>query len=215
MTKTMKSIILVCCVLLVAIPGMAQAKKVAVKATKQQSSKLDLYAGYSYWAPHGDVNNFTYKSINAGFTLGAAYYFNPYLGAQFEATRGEQTSNDGMRSFSGGLIARYPHMKGMTPFVHGLVGVIGLTGPNIATTQNASSFFYNPEHWGTTLTIGGGVDIPTPLFHHHLSLRLFQVDYQYVHVDFGPPQPTQGGRANLSAAHLTTGIVYSFNRVRF
>jgi hypothetical protein len=215
MKKTMRITILACCVLLIAIPGLAQPAKVPVPVTNKRGSQLDLYAGYSYWAPHGSVNHFRYKALNEGFTLSAAYYFSRYIGAQFEFQRGQQTSNDGMRSFSSGLIVRAPKLQGMMPFGHALIGAIGLTGPNEPSTNNSSGYFYNPEHWGTLLTVGGGIDYPTPLLHHGLSLRIFQVDYQYAHVNFGPAQPTQGGRANLRAVSLSAGIVYSFNRVRF
>lgn len=213
--RMMKMFLLACCVMLLVVPDFAQEAKAPEAIQHTQSSKLDLFAGYSYWAPHGSVDNYRYKAANAGFTLSAAYYFTPYLGAQFEATHTQQTSNDGMRSFSGGLIARTRRFQGMLPFAHVLLGAAGLTGPNEASTNNGSSYFYNAEHWGTILTLGGGVDYGTPLLHHRLSLRLFQVDYQYAHVDFGPPQPTQGGRANISSVRLSTGIVYSFNRVRF
>lgn len=215
MTKKMNAMILACCVLLIAMPGIAQRVKAPARVTHAPGSKLDLYAGYSYWAPHGQINNFRYKALNEGYTFSAAYYFNAYLGGQFEASRGQQTSNDGMRSFSAGIIARDPKMVGMMPFGHALIGVIGLTGPNEPSTNNGSSYFYNPEHWGTLLTVGGGVDIPTRLLHHHLSLRLFQADFEYAHVNFGPLQATQGGRANLNSARLSTGIVYSFNNVHF
>jgi hypothetical protein len=215
MKNTMRMTLLACCAMLLAVPAIAQSAKVSAKVPHQQNAKLDLFAGYSYWAPNGTVNRFRYKAVNEGFTLSAAYYFDPYLGAQFEATRSVQTSNDGMRSFSGGIIARYPKLQGMVPFAHVLLGTVGLTGPNEASINNGSSYFYNPEHWGVLLTTGGGLDYRTPFLHGHLRLRIFQVDYQYVHVNFGPPQPTEGGRANLNAIHLSTGIVYSFHRVRF
>lgn len=215
MKNRVRTMLLACCVMLLAAPGFAKTGKVTAPGTRTQSSKLNIFAGYSYWAPHAMVNNFRYKAGNAGFTLSAAYYFNPYVGAQFEATRSEETSNDGMRAFSGGLIVRDPHVVGMTPFAHALVGTAGITGPNEASTRNSSSYFYNPERWGTMLTVGGGLDYPTPFLHGHLHIRLFQVDYQYTHVSFGPLLPTRGGRANIDAVHLSAGIVYSFNRVHF
>ena len=215
MMKKMRMTLLACCVLLLAVPGFAKTGKATATVAKQQGSKLDLFAGYSYWAPSATINNHRFRAGNAGFTLSAAYYFNPYLGAQFEATRSQQTSNDGMRAFSGGLIARDPRLVGMIPFAHARIGVAGVTGPNEASTGNNSGYFYNPEHWGVMLTVGGGLDYPTPYLHGHLRLRLFQVDYQYTHVDFGPLLATQGGRANIDAVHLSTGIVYTFNRVHF
>jgi hypothetical protein len=45
-----------------------------------------------------------------------------------------------------------------------------------------------------------------PWFNHHLALRLFQADYEYMHADFGP-QAYTGGRANIDAARLSAGLV--------
>jgi hypothetical protein len=53
-----------------------------------------------------------------------------------------------------------------------------------------SAYIGGPEHepntWGPDLTVGGGMDYNTPLFNHHLAIRLFQADYEYMHADFGP-----------------------------
>lgn len=215
MMKKMRITILACCVMLLAVPGFAKTKMRKESPSPSRSSKANLFAGYSYWAPSATVNGYRYKAVNEGFTLSAAYYFTRYIGAQFEATRSQQTSNDGMRSFSGGLIVRDPHVVGMVPFMHGLIGVAGVTGPNEPSTNNGSSYFYNPERWGAMLTVGGGLDYRTPFLRGHLHIRLFQADYQYTHVSFGPLLPTQGGRVNIDAVHLSTGIVYCFNRVHF
>jgi outer membrane protein OmpA-like peptidoglycan-associated protein len=53
--------------------------------------------------------------------------------------------------------------------------------------------------------VGGGMDYETPLFNHHLAIRIFQADYQYMHADFGPG--VLGGRANINAARLSAGVV--------
>jgi hypothetical protein len=39
--------------------------------------------------------------------------------------------------------------------------------------------------WGPGLTVGGGMDYETPWFNHHLAIRLFQADYEYMHADWG------------------------------
>ena len=46
------------------------------------------------------------------------------------------------------------------------------------------------------------MDFETPWFNHRLAIRLFQVDYQYTHEDFGP-----GARGNFNMARLSAGIV--------
>jgi len=53
--------------------------------------------------------------------------------------------------------------------------------------------------------VGGGMDYNTPWFNHHLGIRLFQADYEYMHADWG--LVPYGGRANINAARLSAGIV--------
>jgi outer membrane protein OmpA-like peptidoglycan-associated protein len=48
-------------------------------------------------------------------------------------------------------------------------------------------------------------------FGRHLALRLFQADYQFMHVDFGGG--TYGGRASINAARLSTGVVFHLGSV--
>jgi hypothetical protein len=50
------------------------------------------------------------------------------------------------------------------------------------------------------------MDYETPFFDHHLAIRLFQADYQYMHVNWGPG--IFGGRANLNSARLSAGLVF-------
>jgi hypothetical protein len=50
------------------------------------------------------------------------------------------------------------------------------------------------------------MDYETPWFDHKLAIRIFQADYEYMHVNWGP-QPI-GGRANLNAARLSAGLVF-------
>ena len=62
------------------------------------------------------------------------------------------------------------------------------------------------------------MDYDLPFMNNRFSLRLFQADYRYIHADYGPyvGVPTSGvlgGRANLSAAELSTGIVAHFGHI--
>jgi hypothetical protein len=88
--------------------------------------------------------------------------------------------------YSGGLILRYPTAN-FTPFVHALVG-----------GESAGSYYYQNQ-WGVVATGGGGLDYNTPLFNHHLAIRLFQADYQFNHQD---------NIANFNMLRLSAGAVY-------
>ncbi len=196
----------------------AQATTSAKGASSDQyASKFDIFAGFSYLAPKGTVDipqasggtvPYSYDAVNVGGLFSGAYYFNRYVGAQAEFAEhewGGQSSNgsnigthgndDGFLTLGGGIIFRFP-TGDITPFVHGLVDAEQVEGPD-----------FNAAKWGPGLTVGGGMDYETPLFDHHLAIRLFQADYEYMHADFGPQVNPPGGRANINAARLSTGFV--------
>src|SRR6266567_5075285 len=185
------------------------APKPAPKASPSDSpSRWDIFAGYSYLAPKGTIEVLqsdgvttlpqTFKSMNYGMLGSGAYYFNKYMGAQLETgahdlLTNSSSSNGGAFTLAGGLIARFPTAD-ITPFIHGLVGGARIGGPQ-----------HEPYKWGPALTAGGGMDYNTPLFNGHLGIRLFQADYEYMHVNWGPG--VFGGRANLNSARLSAGVV--------
>jgi hypothetical protein len=170
-------------------------------------SRWDIFAGYSYLGPHDTVTvlqpdrvtteDVSYKAIDLGAIFSVARYFNKYVGIQGETSQhhfGINSNNDDFSFYQGGLIFRFPSDE-VTPFVHGLVGGALVGGPE-----------HEPLTWGASLTAGGGLDYSTPLFNHHLAIRLFQVDYNYTHVNFGPG--VYGGRANIDSVRASGGIVY-------
>ncbi|HEY3704148.1 MAG TPA: outer membrane beta-barrel protein [Terracidiphilus sp.] len=172
-------------------------------------SRWDIFAGYSYLAPHDTVDVLQrdgtttlpvqYKANTWGVLGSGAYYFNKYVGLQGEIGAHDlwtnsSSSNSGFLTTSGGLIFRFPTAE-ITPFVHGLVGASRGGGPE-----------HEPYKWGPALTAGGGMDIETPAFNHHLAIRLFQADYEYMHINWGPG--VWAGRANIDAARLSGGLVF-------
>ena len=187
-------------------------------------SRWDVFMGYSYVAPHGTVStpepggintDLNYSAITYGAIGSVAYYFNRYAGAQVEYANHPNGNNDGAQTAQAGLIFRYP-TEGMTWFAHGLAGGVRLGGPNVSTVPNAppgpGAQPKHPYTWGPALTVGGGLDYDLPFFDHRFSLRLFQADYEYWHANFGPAEMI-GGRANVNAARLSTGIVMHFGSI--
>jgi outer membrane protein OmpA-like peptidoglycan-associated protein len=193
------------------------APKPAPKASSADyASRWDIFAGYSYIAPHGTVNvpqpngtvvPYNYNAVNLGGLFSGAYYFNKYVGAQAEygfhewgdasgngSNIGTHGNDDGFQSISGGIIFRFP-TEDITPFVHALVGTAQVNGPD-----------FNANRWGPDLTAGGGMDYETPWLNHRLAIRVFQADYNYIHANFGPG--VYGGRANIDAARLSAGLVF-------
>ena len=188
----------------------------AATAAGPNPSKADVFLGYSYFGAHGRLNpaGIPYSSIDEGAIGSVAYYFNRYFGGEFIYTNHPDGNNDGFSGGSLGPIVRLP-MENFTLFAHGLVGGGRLGGPN---SENPATLEHEPYRWGPALTAGGGMDYDLPFFDNRFSLRLFQADYRYIHADFGPYTsiPTGGilgGRANLSAVELSTGIVMHFGHV--
>ncbi|MCU1314267.1 MAG: hypothetical protein JWM54_2024, partial [Acidobacteriaceae bacterium] len=191
-------------------PAAAPAKPSPTAPQGPFASRVDIFAGYSYLAPHGSVTipgganvglpgPVSYSSIDYGAIGSGTYYFNRFLGAQVEYSNHPDGRNDGASVASAGLVARYP-TEDITPFVHAEAGAVRLGGP-----------FKQPYTWGPALTLGGGLDYGIG---HHWGIRVFQADYQYYHVDFGPqfPFPT-GGRANVDAVRLSTGLLYRLGNI--
>jgi len=202
--KTLCRVLALACA--VCVPAAMMAQDSAAPAAKMAQandspSRWDIFLGYSYLAPKdtvqtplpdGTTEGFPYQSINSGAIQSVAYYVNNYVGV--EAVGDEhREATDALSGGSIGLILRYP-TSDITPFAHALVGGELVAGP-----------YNQPDKWGTVATIGGGLDYATPWFNHHLSLRIFQADYQYIHVNWGPE--VYGGRANINAARLSAGIV--------
>ncbi|MGH9592940.1 MAG: hypothetical protein ACRD5L_07595, partial [Bryobacteraceae bacterium] len=194
----------------VALSSQGTAKANAATSYADSPSRWDIFLGYSYLAPHdtvsvdqpdGTTGTFAYKSADQGAITSVAYYFNKYAGVQAELAAHDLwvdsgSSNDGFLTTTGGLIFRLP-AGSMTPFAHGLVGGARVGGPDHERYKE-----------GIDLTAGGGLDYETPW--RHIAIRLFQVDYEYMHADWGPsqfPDPGFGGRANINAVRLSAGIV--------
>ena len=193
---------------------LSQSAPSARGASNYMASRWDIFAGYSYLAPKGTVQvlqpngttaPYSYDAVNIGAIFSGAYYFNRFAGIQAEYAEhewgnqqsasniGSEGNDDGFQTVGGGLILRFPDGN-ITPFVHGFVGAALVDGPD-----------HEPGKWGPDLTVGGGMDYETPWLNHHLAIRLFQADYEYMHADWGPV--VWGGRANINAARLSAGIV--------
>jgi len=213
--KFLSRTVAMACLAVMPVALAAQGSSASSGSSDTSPSKWDIFAGYSYLAPHGTVVtpiNSTggtvtanYDAVNVGGLFSGAYFFNRFAGLQVEFAEhqygdsvagsniGDKGNDDGFYTVGGGLIFRFP-MDNITPFVHGLVNAERVNGP-----------YHNPPQWGPGLTVGGGMDYETPWFNHHLAIRLFQADYEYMHADFGPG--LYGGRANISAARLSAGVV--------
>lgn len=212
----------------VAIAAQNSSKPAAKADASDSPSRWDIFAGYSYMAPKGNVYvgqpngdslAYTFKAEKVGSVESLAYYFTKYIGVQVEsgqhdryyntdttANRSNGSSNSGILSFQTGLIARYP-VGNLTLFAHGLVGAADVEGP-----------YHQGYKWGPTFLGGGGWDYNTPWFNHRLAIRIFQADAEYIHANYGPSHYSgeswvNGGRVNVVAPVLSTGLVYHIGSI--
>jgi outer membrane protein OmpA-like peptidoglycan-associated protein len=178
-------------------------------------SRIDIFAGYSYLAPHGTVDTTdaagvdfptTYKAADYGAIASVSYFTNRYVGGTVEYADHTLGKNDTFQNLLAGIIFRYPTSAGVTPFAHAMAGASRIGGPNAEPTV-----VHNTQ-WGPALKVGGGLDYDTPLFGHRLGIRLFQADFIYNHADFGP-QPITGGRANVDSAELSAGLLFKIGNI--
>jgi hypothetical protein len=202
-------------------PSPTTQNNAAKPAPGVNPSRADIFLGYSYLAPHGNIQGIRYNAVNVGAIGSGAYYFNKYLGGEVSLASHPDGPGDGFTTINAGPIVRFP-MADMTPFLHALVGTSRFGGPNYDGfyANGDPGHFVNPYRWGVALTVGGGLDYPLPFLNHKLSLRLFQADYQYLHSSFGPANsvpPTssniEGGRANINAVQLSTGLVFHMGSI--
>jgi hypothetical protein len=220
---SLSRILLAGCVLGVGAPGMYAQSSSSLPAAPAEPpiSRVDIFLGYSYAAPKATIQTpiaggttFAQQpsAINAGAIGSAAYYFNKYVGGQVEFGSHEDGTNDGYSDVLAGIIFRYPvSSDGIVPFVHGLAGATRFGGPN-NDGPGASPFTEHPYTWGPALEAGGGLDYNLPYFGGRVGLRLFQADYQYMHVNFGP-QVTSGGRLNANTPQLSAGLLVKFGNI--
>jgi hypothetical protein len=231
--RVLKSVSLVLALAFAASASLAlsaqDSGKPAAKAYSDDSaSRWDIFGGYSYFAPQDTVTvgqattvpstgTFDFKAESRGTTESVNYFFTKHIGVEFESGQddgykdtGSQnlgTSNSGIFTYEPGFIFRFP-MGNVTPFVHALIGVADVGGPD-----------HEPYTWGPGLTAGGGLDYQTPLFNHHLAIRLFQADYEYIHADSGTSHLNSSGAFiygsddNINGAKLSAGVVYHIGTI--
>ena len=205
-----------CAVGLVAASLSAQTPAAPAATSETNPSRVDIFLGYSYFATPSKLYpaGIQYSSINLGVIASGAYYANRYFGGEAIYTNHPDGVNDGLSGISVGPIFRYP-VDDFTLFGHGLIGVARLGGPN---TTIAGLHEVEPYTWGIGLTAGGGMDMNLPFWDNRFSIRIFEADYRYIHVDFGPyaglpKSGILGGLANLDAVELSTGIVTHFGHI--
>jgi hypothetical protein len=202
----------VCVMPLISLSLQAQNTAAPTNSGAVYNSRFDFATLYSYFQAHGadtDVG-ISYNNIRLGAYASGSYYFNRHLGLEAAFEAHPDGNNDGLFDIQAGPIVR-DNMNHFSLFAHGLIGVGDLAGPNTRACCNIGYTYHNPWTWGgPSLTAGGGLDINLVRV---VSLRLFQIDYTYNNVDFGPyagivNRNPLGGRAHLPGLQASAGLVW-------
>lgn len=217
--RTLSRGLLAICVLCLAVASLSAQTAPSTTASGPNPSRVDIFLGYSYFGAHGQVKpqGVPFTSVDEGVIGSGAYYFNKYVGLEGVFIDNPDGVNDGFQAGYAGPIFRAP-MQNFTLFAHGLAGGVRSSGPN-NDEAGPTNFYVEPYQWGPSLMVGGGMDYDLPWFNHHFGIRLFEADYRYIHEDYGPAQTIPalngylGGRANLSAAELSSGILFHFGSI--
>lgn len=195
----------------------AQASR---SATEYPDSRVDIYGGYGYFHPiNSGVGLKQYFDVtNPNATVGVTGWFNHYMGVEMEAGYFSGTNEHQIYdphcskeecsqliyTAEAGPIVRVPFGPWI-PYVHALGGGVRNNGP---VTQ--------PLTWGWGVTGGAGLDYTVPFFHKHVAARLFQADWQYSQVVYGPlvlPEAVKGGFGEIDALKLSGGLVIKLGEV--
>jgi hypothetical protein len=200
--------------------GVASVSAQSTLPNAPSPSRVDIFAGYSYFGTHSDIQptGQQFSSVNIGAMGSVAYYFNRYVGGEVAVMAGPPGENDGFFGYYAGPIFRLP-LQNYTLFAHGLAGGVDGVGTNNPGYDYGSPRLLHPNNpytWGVGLVAGGGIDYNFPFFNHRLGWRLFEADYRYTHIDFGPADPSiwkLGGRANLNGVELSSGLLFHFGSI--
>ena len=148
--------------------------------------KVDIFAGYAWMHPGGNVGTVRLPDINPGLGVGPTFNFNRWGGLTLDFG-GHYGDNIRIATLMAGprIKLRQEHFE---PFIHALFGLHRLSITGLGTDNNFG------------MILGGGFDIPLT---RTFGLRLIEADYVWGRHDFARIATTD----NLSGARLRTGII--------
>ena len=227
-SSSVRNVVLATCIatagmlsLAVNLPAQDAAPATPPAATPAPSGKMvfpdkyfEFYAGYSYFRPFHATLNFTdtngtlqsvpYDSAHTGSVASISYFFSKYAGIQIQGGFNPDGTNDGFWLAHGGLVLHKPSHT-FQPFGHILGGETEVAGPNGIKDYP----YYHVWTWEPSVLVGGGVDYELPFDNHHFSVRIAELDYSFLHANFGTNTANgNDGDAGISALQMSAGLVY-------
>lgn len=193
--------------LLAALVSVCSLHVAYAQAMRQSAGELDhprveVYTGYSYWHPiEADINKHEFPDVMWGAEGSVTYFLKPWLGVIGQG--GAHVDDIQGPEYTVGMgLQVQTNMHKFVPFAHALAGGVYLGGPVL-----------NPNKWGFNGVAGVGLDWIPSYRHPWLGVRLFQGDYQWNHVDYGPlfvPAGVLGGLAKNNTLAASSGLVFRF-----
>lgn len=182
---------------------------VIAQAQDETPPKADLFLGYQWLNPGGNVPSFApgaasgpvqaskLQSFAQGFGAAVGYNFHPNVA--LEGDLGASYHSPGMSIYTVSVGPRFTwRSEGVNLFTHALVGLNRLELPNFGTHNQVGGI------------LGGGIDL---VITHAVSLRLLEADYQVTQENFSkqvsPVQPDLR-HSTMNGVRLRTGLVFNF-----
>jgi len=178
----------------------------AVLAQQETPPKADVFAGYQWLNPGGNIPDgtdtsgnvlpFKLPSMPAGFGLAFGYNFHPNFALEGDFGANYKNGND-ISTYS--LGPRFTWRgEGINLFAHTLLGANHLNTANFGART------------GIGAILGGGIDLTIT---KHVSLRLIEADYQWAKQNFAKQVPSSQPdlrRPSYEGVRLRTGVVFNF-----
>ena len=177
---------------------------VPASAQDQTVPKADIFAGYQWLNPGATlpvpgtanpVQGQQLPSLSKGFGFAFGYNFNPVFALEADFGRNWDHSLS-FNTYSVGPRFTY-RSEGVNFFAHSLVSLNQLSAPGFSKRE------------GVGAILGGGIDLQAS---RHLSIRLFEADYQWARHNFAafaPEQQSDLRRPSFNGVRLRGGLVFN------
>jgi len=168
----------------------------SISAAAQGSSKVDLFAGYSFvhtghgisgtsFNANGGVGSVAFNLTNWGGLVAE-------VGGIHASTIGNTSVDASAETFLAGPKISFFHGSRLSPFAQALFGVVR-TNPAFSQTANT--------HYTFAASPGAGLDWNAT---RHFGIRLGQVDYLFTRI------PTSTNQVNWNNFRYSAGVLFRF-----
>ena len=178
--------------------ALCVACSITASAQDKPLSKTDVFVGYAWLNPGGELQGTSFKNIPGGFGVSTTYFLTDHFGGTIDTGfhHADDSNLKNVFTLMVGPTVRFGNLNGVIPFAHGLFGLHSLDVPSLGGDT------------GFGAIAGGGLDLVTKW--PRLNLRLIEADMVYGHhaLAAGPANHVD----NLGA-RLRTGLVLNFGQM--